>query len=459
MKKSDYNTYISQSGYIIRKNILTSSQINNIKENLKVKPFHHIVYANNQFNMQAQPFILYLETPNKFYLPRFWAINTFGQPQINLLKNNPHAVSNNILFKGTLNEQQDKIIDIFMPHLLQHEGGILNLRCGIGKTVLALYIICQLKQKALIIVHKSFLMDQWIDRIKQFIPNARIGIIRQDTVIIDECDIVLGMIQSISIRYYPKQTFMNFGITIIDECHHAAAEMFSKALQKISSQYMIGLSATLERKDGLRCVFEWFLGIPVVSICNYDKQNVNVNIYNYYEEDENFKQVKYTKTNKTVQYSSIIDNIINSDKRNLLIINNVRKCIQQSRIILIITERRSHLEYLYNNILLIHNKVGKYMGGMKKEDLKKSEDNDIIIGTYNMISEGFDLPKLNTLIFATPKADIEQSVGRILRSSSKSKHDPLIIDINDISQKQLSNRSQKRKKYYKKNSFIITQYK
>ena len=108
-------------------------------------------------------------------------------------------------------------------------------------------------------------MDQWKTRIKEFLPSARVGIIQGETVDIDQKDIVLGMLQSISMKEYPNSLFQEFGFTILDEVHHLSAEVFSRALFKIVTLYMLGLSATMGRKDGLTHVFKMFLGDIVYS--------------------------------------------------------------------------------------------------------------------------------------------------------------------------------------------------
>ena len=127
-----------------------------------------------------------------------------------------------------------------MTSLQETGGGILSLKCGGGKTILALYILCQLKMKTIVIVHEDFLMTQWYDRIHEFIPGATIGKIQQNTIDTDGKDIVLAMVQSLSKKDYPEDTFDEFGLAIFDECHHLGAEVFSRSLMKgipKSSQY------------------------------------------------------------------------------------------------------------------------------------------------------------------------------------------------------------------------------
>ena len=127
-------------------------------------------------------------------------------------------------------------------------GGLLDIYCGFGKTVLALKIITMLKLKTLIIVHKGFLMDQWEERINQFIPEAKVGKIQGQIIDIENKDIVIGMLQSLSMKEYPDDQFSDFGLLIVDEVHHISAEIFVRALQKIVTKHTLGLSATMNRK-------------------------------------------------------------------------------------------------------------------------------------------------------------------------------------------------------------------
>ena len=117
-------------------------------------------------------------------------------------------------------------------------GGIISVGCGFGKTVLALYLATRLKKKTLVIVHKTFLLNQWKERIIEYIPTARIGQIQAGVVDVENKDIVIGMLQSISMKDYPDNTFSDFGFTIIDECFPYKTSIHTdKGLQYIGSLY------------------------------------------------------------------------------------------------------------------------------------------------------------------------------------------------------------------------------
>lgn len=111
----------------------------------------------------------------------------------------------------------------------------------------------------MIIVHKEFLAEQWRERIQQFCPGSTIGLVQGDTINI-ECDFVIAMLQSLSMREYSFKHFESIGVVFADEAHHVCAKVFSQALFKFCPRYCFALSATPDRKDGLTKVLHWFFG-------------------------------------------------------------------------------------------------------------------------------------------------------------------------------------------------------
>ena len=238
-------TKLSRNGYIIIKSNYTTKEIKEIKDELTAKPYTFDDFSNGK----EVRFHLYLESPKKLYIPRFYGIKKFGESTIDKITKGDTI---DIKFKGNLRKEQKPILDVSYKQIIEKGGGIISLKCGGGKTVLSLYILAQLKLKTLVVVHKDFLMTQWYDRIKEFIPEARVGKIQQDTIDTEDKDIVLAMVQSLSMKEYSEDTFEDFGFVIFDECHHLGAEVFCRCMAKVQSKYMLGLSATPNRKDGLR---------------------------------------------------------------------------------------------------------------------------------------------------------------------------------------------------------------
>jgi superfamily II DNA or RNA helicase len=322
-------------------------------------------------------------------------------------------------------------------------------------TVCALNIISKIKQKTLIIVHKGFLLNQWIERIEQFLPTAKVGKIQGQIIDIKDKDIVIGMLQSLSMKEYPSDMFDSFGLTVIDECHHISSEVFSRSLLKVVTKYTLGLSATMQRKDGLTKVFKMFLGDIVFSQQREPDESVLVKAIEYKTNDDEFNETVYDYRGNP-QYSTMISKLCEYNRRSEFILDVIKKELQEKKEqqIMILGQNKSILIYLHKAIE--HRRiatVGYYVGGMKEEDLKESEGKQIIIATYAMAAEGLDIKTLSTLLLVTPRTDVVQAVGRILRV----KHErPLVIDIID-SHDVFQNQWKKRLVFYKKNKYKIIQ--
>ena len=437
-------TSLSKNGYKIKKSDLTPKVVKEIKDELSVKPHSFNRSQNNDSSFQV-----FLESPKKLYLPRFYGIKRFGVPTELKMEQGSDI---DIKFNGDLRPEQKPIEQIYLKNAEEKGGGIISLKCGGGKTVLALHIVSMLKKKTIVIVHKDFLMTQWRDRILEFLPDARIGKIQQDTVDIEDKDIVLSMVQSLSMKEYPEDTFESFGLAVFDECHHLGAEVFSRSMQKVSSKYMLGLSATPKRKDGLSKVFEWYMGDIV-----YKDEKKNEDYAEVQLVECEFTDIKYCKEEinfrKEPCMPKMINNICEYLPRTELIVELTKKHQEEGRYVLILSDRRGHLNLMYK--MLEGFSRGFYVGGMKPDELRESQEQDILLATFSMASEGMDIPKLNTVILASPKSDVEQSVGRIFRQKADvRKFHPLIIDMQDTFS-MFKNQSLKRITLYKKLNFTI----
>ena len=320
-------------------------------------------------------------------------------------------------------------------------------------TSIGLHLVSRLKKKTLVIVHKEFLLNQWVERIQQFLPKARVGRIQGQIIDIEGKDIVIGMLQSLSMKEYPSSVFDSFGFTIIDEVHHISSQTFSNALFKIVTKYMLGLSATMNRKDGTTRVFKMFLGDVIFKGKRDEGHNVIVKAIEYHVEDDDFNHV-ITDFRGNVSYSSMISKLCEYNRRSEFIIKVVVNLLNDDpkQQIIILAHNRNLIKYLHDAIQ--HRKiatVGYYVGGMKEAALKESENKQVIIATYSMASEGLDIKSLTTLIMSTPKTDIQQSVGRILRE----KHgQPIVVDIID-SHEPFKNQWKKRRSFYMKEKYKI----
>ena len=439
------NTYLGQKGYSILKSELSVEEQIKIREELNVG-----AYMPKSIVQQAK-FPVYRESPQKMYIPRYYGIKNYGKPSTYKITDGDDI---DLPFNGELRDYQINIVNTFMKSADKGDGGgLLEVPCGRGKTICALNIISKIKKKTLVIVHKGFLLNQWIERIEQFLPNARIGKIQGQVIDIEDKDIVIGMLQSLSMKDYPCEVFSSFGLTVVDEVHHIAAEVFVRSLFKIVTPYVLGLSATMQRKDGLTKVFKMFLGDIIYKEKRDGNDKVIVKAHTFLTNDEDFNEVKYDYRGNPA-YSTMISKLCTFNPRNEYIIRIIIDTLSQNenQQLMILAHNKNLLTYFYKG--LEHrgfDSIGYYVGGMKEKDLKISETKKIIIATYAMASEALDIKTLTTLVMATPKTDVTQSVGRILRT----KHiQPLVIDIVD-NHDLFQNQWRKRLTYYMKENYQV----
>jgi len=442
------NTYLGPKGYTLFKKELTEEQIKTIITDLSVKPYVHVAPQSAIHNI----FYVYRETEHKIFVPHYYGVQIFGPPKSIKI---PEGTNINVEFKGTLRETQIKVVETYVNKVEKcgFGGGLLELPCGFGKTILSINIISILKKKTFIIVHKEFLMNQWIERIQQFLPNAKIGKIQGQIIDIENKDIVICMLQSLSMKEYPTTLFESFGLTIIDEVHHISSEVFSNSLFKLVTKYMLGLSATMNRKDGTTKVFKMFLGDVIFKGKRDDERKVEVRAIDYYVNDDDFNNVVYDYRGN-ILYSTMINKLCEYNHRSEFILRVLSDMLKENptQQIMIIAQNKSILKYIHDAIK--HRDIctaGYYVGGMKEQALKETETKQVVISTYSMAAEALDIKTLSTLIMATPKTDIEQSVGRILREKHSQ---PIVVDIIDshiVFQRQWL----KRKAFYIKEKYKI----
>ena len=171
------SAYLGKKGYTIPKSVISKEDEEILRDELYVKPF---VFGANQ-NTDVGAFHVFRENANKFYIPRFYGIKRYGLPDKSEIEEGDDI---DVEFTKTVRDYQKNVISVYMNHIntpiccgneIRGNGGILELPCGFGKTICALKMISDIKKKTLIIVHKEFLMNQWIDRINDFLPSAKIG--------------------------------------------------------------------------------------------------------------------------------------------------------------------------------------------------------------------------------------------------------------------------------------------
>ena len=402
----------------------------------------------------VQRYPVYLESSDYIYVPKHYGIETFGQYSTSY-RDVPKTEDKYWEFSGTIRPAQEPVVNSFL--LPTPRDGVISLQTGGGKTVCALYIASRLKLPTLVLVHSGFLKDQWVERIQAFLPKARIGTVQGDILDIQNKDIVVGMLQTISMKDFPPKTFSCFGLIIVDECHHIASETFVQAIPKLTSKHMLGLSATPERKDRLMHVINWCLGPMLYHSNSAEKvdSGVKVEVMEFQTDDAEFNTI--IKNHAGVMFTSLMVNKLTEfEPRNQMLIELLKDVYaEENRQILVLTDRVEHTKKLFE---LLPPEIREHTGilarGMKPAVRTEfCESKRILISTYQLVKEGFDVASLNTLVMATPRPDIEQIVGRILRvDKAKRTVAPLIFDIVDST---FRRQFQTRLSLYKDRNYIV----
>jgi hypothetical protein len=352
------------------------------------------------------------------YIPRF-----YGEPAV--IDRRVEPVNAAIEFIGTLRDatRQNEAFRAGTKAFREIGGGVLSLPPGWGKTAMALAFAGHLKVRTLIIVHKEFLANQWKERIGQFCPGATIGRVQQDVFDI-ECDFVIAMIQTMCSRENDPKAFDSFGLVIVDEAHHIGAAAFSQTMFKLCPRYTLGLTATPERKDGLTNILYWFLGPEIFRVQRENQTSTRVETVFF--DDPLFREAPPVSRLGKINMAGMVTQLTEIGARNEKILSLVRG-LDQTRRVLLLSDRREHCFWLRNNL----EGSAVYLGGMNEQDLEAASKHNVIIATYSMAQEGLDIPVLDTLIMTTPHSDVTQAVGRIMRETPGKVNDPLIIDIVD----------------------------
>lgn len=537
-----YNNFLR-----IKKEHLTDEQLFTCRSQLTIVPrvptfIKNLKSSSSGGSGEKHGFYAFGETQDEIWLPRFYDIHkvvpkaNFGPVTYEVNAGTPMSPGAAQAFTGKLHEQgQRQAFEAILHHFFYREegnpleapsssvlrGGVVQLPCGFGKTVLSIAIASHLGVRSLVLVHTEDLMEQWKNRIKQFLPGASVGLVHQKKNCLETnlspqppphptphdakdggcgageppptkrrrrkknsggiveneegsgsgggylCsdsslppDFAIGMIQSISSPScsYDPASFDTVGLVIVDECHHIAANYFSTSLHKLKPTYILGLSATPDRKDGLQFLLHWYLG-PMLYTCDErefrDGGNTQVVRISY---EGGQQKVCLTRTRDELR-PIMINKLAQEHARNDLLVN-LLVSIPAGRKVLVLSARVDQVLLLEkktsSELQKLHDmrKCGLYYGAIKKTERNRvASECDYLFGTYNIAAEGLDIPRLDTLVYATPTGDVKQAVGRILRIHPD-KSPPLIVDIVDPFSF-FETQSRSRATFYRKQGYSI----
>lgn len=413
-----------------------------------------VVYRKDPLTKELERMQMWEETATQIGMPRQYPFLVLGGGEIE--DDTVWQPCEFPDFHGTLRPGQQEAIQDYQSKLKEWPyGGVLQAKCGTGKTVVALYLASIFKVPTIVLVHKSDLMNQWKERIEQFLPGCKVGIVRQNKQDFRDKHIVIAMMATVWSRVdeLREQGFFEyFSLLIEDEIHHVPASTFSHVIRQFSPKIKIGLSATCRRNDGLDDIIFWHTG-PILT----KMQGAVVT--------GQYMQLKWHNPSLGRWEWSIAKaiTILSQDPgRNELIANAAIAAVERGRKILILTDRVAHAKFLADVIekkLVEKGKapsVSTYLGEMTQLQLTAARTKQVIAASFGMIGEATDLPEADTLFFATPRGDIEQTVGRIQRVC-EGKKEPVIIDVVDTGLGLFIGLSKKRRKMYDKLGFKETQ--
>jgi superfamily II DNA or RNA helicase len=352
-------------------------------------------------------------------------------------------------------------------------GTSLQAPTGWGKTIWAASVISEIRRKTLVLVHKEFLLNQWRERLQTVMPGIKIGLIQEQKAELD-ADVCIGMIQSLGAwagemkkhgytvgkgppdwegkTRFPPDMVHSFGLIIADEEHRMGAPTWVPVCPLFTARFRLGLTATPRRKDGCENAFFWHLGTIGFTaterrlIPKIRRATTSFDIFR----TPTMEPGQLTRSTK-------MKILCANEVRNRFIAEELGRAVKAGRKVLVLSEKLKHLDRIKAQFEKVRGPLEVpasawtdfYVGGRSEEELEVAGRADVILGTYQMAAEGLDLPWVDTLFLASPKSDVEQAVGRILRPFD-GKKEPLVVDFIDQLIDDFAAMSGRREEFYKK---------
>ena len=384
------------------------------------------------------------DKPNWHGIPKFLGLSLFGRPSQDIRTLGQESFSE-IKEDKKLRNYQDVCLENTIRCLDEWGGATIIADCGSGKTAMALSVFCKLKRRALVLCNRVFLMDQWKNEIESWTTCKKVGWIQSSTVDVDS-DISVGSIDSLAQCEYAPEILNSFGLVIIDEMHHLAALSLSTVLPKFKPRYILAISATPDRNDGLEHLLYWLAG-PTSFV--YKRLPEITGIRNTVEVTQH---IFISGEQKVIMYgggqlgfAKMVSLLAVDCARNKFLLDLCRSKMHRKKI-LIVTSLVEHARFISVSL-----EAGLIYGGHgDKESVKNAK---CIVSTYQYLEEGYDDPKIDTMVLALPRSKIQQTIGRCERTH-EGKLVPEVHDIvDDFSI--FKSMSWKRHKFYQSRGFLI----
>jgi superfamily II DNA or RNA helicase len=363
-------------------------------------------------------------------------------------------------FVGTLRPDQQKAA----KSLLAHDCGVLAATTAFGKTVLAIALIAARGRNVLILVHRQQLLDQWVEQLRAFLdvePDA-IGIIGGGKKRLSG-KIDVALIQSLVRKHAVDDCVLNYGHLVVDECHHVSATSFEAVTKRARARYVLGLSATVTRKDGHHPIIFMQCGPVRYRVTARAQLTARGGMHRAEQRETEFRADEFSGSR--IPIATVYRALAESESRNTRIFDDVLRALEAGRHPLVLTERRDHLERLAIRFGPFVGKIIVFRGGMSARDrdaalasLRSTEPGErLVLATGRYLGEGFDYARLDTLFLTLPiswKGTLAQYVGRLHREHVD-KSDVLVVDYVDLSVPMLARMAMKRQAGYRSLGYVV----
>ena len=346
--------------------------------------------------------------------------------KVEIIDRRPTPATPDLSFIGTLTAIQNAAVDA----MLEHEEGVLVAPPGAGKTVMACAAIVRRRTPTLILVHRKQLLDQWSDRLQNFIGLSKNEIHVLGKARYPDAPVALGMFPTLARSEFPEALLAKYGHVIIDECHHVPAASFEAAMKRCTARYILGLTATPNRKDGLQKILFLQCG-PIrhrIDLDHSEEQSRTVFVREF--------SLGLPAEKDRLPIHQIWEHLIQSGERNRAIASDVSSALKEQRFCALLSDRKEHLNALESLLREKWPEESVYrIDGSTNQKLRTAilgnlraraaeERPFVLLATASLLGEGFDMPELNTLFLTMPisfKGRLIQYAGRLHRFSEKKK--------------------------------------
>ncbi|MBN1868475.1 DEAD/DEAH box helicase [Candidatus Sumerlaeota bacterium] len=351
--------------------------------------------------------------------------------------------------------------------ILDHDAGVLAASTALGKTVVACYAIAERSVNTLVPVYRRQLLEQWIERLCMFLGlqmndiGQIAGAKKNPTGRID-----VALIQGLSRKGVVNDIVAEYGHLVVDECHHVSTRSFEIVARQAKARFVLGLSATLERKDGHHPIIFMQCGPIRYRVDDRDQAATRPFGHKVIVKDTGVRLPECFQAKDRAPIHEVYSFLMNDTLRNDLIVRDVLEAVRQERAPLVLTERTEHLQILADRLSLSVRNVLVFRGGMGKrqreqlaKDLASIPENEerVLVATGRYLGEGFDDARLDTLFLTLPiswRGTLAQYVGRLHRSHHL-KREAIVYDYTDLSIPMLANMHRRRLSGYKAIGYTI----